>query len=119
MPIVTDTTILNLPTVLNLQGTLDGDAVTALRDKLAAIVRGQSASVTVDLSDVSFIDGAGVGALAFLFRRLTACGRKLQVIGVSGQPLAFLRDLGLAKTLGLPSAQRARPGTFFGSARAA
>lgn len=104
---------------LRLQGMLDGDAVTALRDELAAVVREQSAAVTVDLSDVTFIDGAGVGALAFLFRRLTAAGRQLQVTGANGQPLALLRDLGLARALGLPSNPTVRRASFFSLARAA
>ncbi len=108
------------PTIaLRLQGMLDGEAVTALRDELAAAVRGECASVTVDLSDVSFMDGAGIGALAFLFRRLTAAGRRLHVTGANGQPLALLRDLGLARTLGLPSNPKVRRTGFFGLARAA
>ena len=113
MPILTKTTHLRL------HGRLDGPAVTELRDALAEIVRGPAMTLMVDLSGVTLIDGAGVGALAFLFRRLTASGRKLHVTGVTGQPLAFLRDLGLTETLGLPVARKARWVSFFGQTRAA
>jgi anti-anti-sigma regulatory factor len=93
--------------------------VAALRDELAAIARHSMPIVTLDLSDVTLIDGAGIGALAYLFRHLSAAGRRLVVIGAKGQPLACLRDLGLEGTLGLPPVRRMARRPFFSSMRAA
>jgi anti-sigma B factor antagonist len=86
---------------LHLRGGLDGDASRAMRDGLAALAAVEAREVVIDFSNVTFIDGSGLGAISFLFKRLTARGRRLTVSGVSGQPLAMLRHLGLAGLLGL------------------
>jgi anti-anti-sigma factor len=86
---------------LHLRGGLDSEASTALRDSLAALATVQAREVVIDLSHVTFIDGSGLGALSFLFKRLSARGRRLTLAGVSGQPLAMLRHLGLAKIFGV------------------
>jgi len=84
---------------LHLRGGLDGEASRGMRDSLVALAAVEGKDVVIDLSHVTFIDGSGVGALAFLFKRLASRGRRLALAGVSGQPLAMLRHLGLAKTL--------------------
>ena len=85
--------------VLHLHGMLDGDGVATLRPHLAAAVNRPTADVTADFSGVTHIDGAGIGALAFLYRRLAASGHKLGVSGAHGQPRDCLQDLGLARLL--------------------
>ncbi len=89
---------------VTLKGKLDGSTALGLRDDLLAVAAG-SGDVRIDLRRVSFIDGSGVAALAFLFKRLAAAGRRLTVQAV-GQPLALLRELGLAAPLGLAPATR-------------
>lgn len=96
---------------LHLKGGLDSEASRTMRDSLVALAAVEARDVVIDLSHVTFIDGSGVGALSFLFKRLTARGRRLSLTGVSGQPLAMLRHLGLAKTLGV-KAQGARRSFF-------
>ena len=86
---------------LHLRGSLDGDASSAMRDSLASLVEIDAREVVLDLSHVTFIDGSGIGAIAFLFKRLAARGRWLSLAGAAGQPLAMLRHLGLATTLGI------------------
>ena len=86
---------------LHLRGGMDSEASRTMRDSLVALAAVEARDVVIDLSHVTFIDGSGVGALSFLFKRLTARGRRLSLAGVSGQPLAMLRHLGLAKTLGI------------------
>jgi anti-anti-sigma regulatory factor len=81
--------------ILRLAGPLDGDGVAALRPRLVAAVANPTADVTADLSGVTRIDGSGIGALAFLHRRLAAAGRRLGLAGANGQPRACLQDLGL------------------------
>jgi anti-anti-sigma regulatory factor len=81
--------------ILRLVGRLDGDGVTRLRAQLVAAVTDLSSDVTADLSSVTSIDGSGIGALAFLHRRLASAGRRLSLAGARGQPRVCLQDLGL------------------------
>ena len=86
---------------LSLHGAFDAAAATQHRTAFEALAAGRSGRVVLDLSAVHAIDGSGVGALAFLFKRLAARGRKLVVIGVGGEVLRLLTELGLARSLGL------------------
>ena len=86
---------------LHLRGGLDSEASRTIGDSLAALAAVEAREVVIDLSHVTFIDGSGLGALSFLFKRLTARGRRLRLAGVSGQPLAMLRHLGLARSFGV------------------
>lgn len=89
---------------------LDAEGVLALRPVLEAVVDAPEAArrVVLDLSRVDRMDGSGVGAIAFLSKRLRAAGLALRVEGARGQPLALLRELGLAALFGLEP-RRANP----------
>jgi anti-anti-sigma factor len=87
---------------LRLKGVLDAATWESLREGLERIASAPSGDVVLDLTNVSFIDGPAVGAIAFLFKRLAGKDRRLSVVGVSGQPLALLRDHGLTRVLRLP-----------------
>ncbi len=86
---------------LHLRGGLDGEASRAMREGFSALASVEAREVVIDLSNVTHLDGSGVGAISFLFKRLAARGRRLTLAGVGGQPLAMLRHLGLARALGL------------------
>ena len=81
------------PTVIAPKGELDitriGDFRAALRDA----ARDGAAAVVVDLSDVSFIDSSGLGALVELHKRLPRSGRRLAVVAPGGSTPAVLLDL--------------------------
>ena len=91
---------------LHLRGGLDGEASRAMREGFGALACVEAREVVIDLSHVTHLDGSGVGALSFLFKRLAARGRRLTLAGVAGQPLAMLRHLGLARALGLEEERR-------------
>ena len=59
--------------------------------------------VTMELSNVSFIDSSGIGAVVFLFKRLHEHGRALRVIGAHGQPLQLLPRRGPMRIRPRPS----------------
>lgn len=82
-------------TRLHLAGMLDASGAAALREDLEAVVARGDDAIVLDLSVVTFLDGAGLGAIAFLHRRLALRGRRLRLAGAAGQPRAMLRDLGL------------------------
>ena len=100
---------------VQVSGVLDGEAALNLRARLE-LLAAAGGNIVMDLKDVSFIDGSGIAAIAFLFKRLILRGRRLTV-AATGQPLAVLCDLGLAAQLGLfPGSARERgrqilPGT--------
>ena len=48
--------------------------------------------VVIDLARTEVIDGSGVGAMVYAFKRLAANGGRLTVRNVSGQPLNLLKD---------------------------
>ena len=50
----------------------------------------------VDLSEVSAIDAAGLGALVFLYNQVKSCGGKLSLVNVPGRVCQLLRLTGLA-----------------------
>ncbi len=87
---------------VRLSGVLDGVAALQLRARLEALAAAPAGDVVMDLKDVSFIDGSGIAAIAFLFKRMAQRGRRLTV-AATGQPLTMLRDLGVASVLGLPA----------------
>jgi len=99
---------------LRIAGVLDADAARRLRERFSDLARTAQHDVVIDLSGVGYLDGAGLGALSFLFRHLATRRRRLAIVGANGQPLGLLKELGLAKTLGV--AQRRRPVRLFGRA---
>lgn len=94
---------------MHLRGGLDGEASRAMWQGMAALAQVEAREVVIDLTHVSFVDGSGLGAISYLFKRLTARGRALKVVGASGQPLAMLRHLGLASMLGIADDEVRRP----------
>lgn len=87
--------------LLHLRGALDAAGSNELRESLAGLAVIDAREVVIDFSAVAFMDGSGVGAISYLFKRLNARGRRLTLCGVSGQPLAVFRSLGLARPLGI------------------
>ena len=64
-------------------------------DRLAAT----QGDVVIDLARTEWLDGSGVGAMVYTFKRVVAAGNRLTVRNVSGQPLNLLNDSGLLRTL--------------------
>jgi anti-sigma B factor antagonist len=55
--------------------------------------------VVVDLARTEELDGSGVGAMVFAFKRLQSRGLRLSIRSASGQPLNLLNASGLLRTL--------------------
>jgi len=100
---------------LHLTGALDSNGLDAIRSGIEGLAQCNDRDLVVNLSEVRFMDGAGIGALAFLAKRAVARGRRMFLEGASGQPLAILAELGLARVFGLDAPAR-RPVPRFGPA---
>jgi len=77
---------------LKISGELDAVTVDDIRGEFDQIVATGGDRVVVDLSGLRLMDSLGVRALISIFRRVTAEGRRCEVVGVQGQPL-LLFDL--------------------------
>jgi anti-anti-sigma factor len=109
---------------------LDAEGSLKLRPVLEAITAASlpgAQRVVLDLSQVETLDGSGVGAIAFLRKRLAAAGQSLELAGAHGQPLSLLCQLGLGKCFGLSEERRSfwagllrpLPGMGWGATRGA
>lgn len=75
-------------------GELDALGCTHIRPELEAIAASKkSQHVTLDLSQVSFMDSSGIGAIVYLYKRLKAQGRVLDISGAQGQALELIELL--------------------------
>jgi len=78
---------------------MDALSINHLRTNFEDVLDGKAGSVVIDMSSVNFIDSSGIGALVFLFKRLTAAGRLLKIVGVHGQPADLFNVLRIDKTI--------------------
>ena len=76
----------------------DASEVRGLRQEFERLAH-SNGDVVIDLARTELLDGSGVGALVYTFKRLIAGGNRLTVRNVSGQPLNMLNDCGLLRTL--------------------
>lgn len=83
---------------LRIQDDLDAGTMATIRVLFEELATAGD-DVTLDVSNVSFIDSSGVGGLVFLYKRLAANGRKLMISGLSGQPRQLLDHLRLTPIL--------------------
>ena len=81
------------PFVIAPEGELDIASVGPFRDALAQAERRAGQDVVVDLSEVSFIDSSGLGALVDLHNRLRRDNRELAVVAPGGTAAAVLLNL--------------------------
>ena len=77
---------------------LDAASVSSLRQDFEKLAAARD-DVVVDMARTEQLDGSGVGAMVFAFKRLSAKGLRLTIRNVSGQPLDLLNASGLLRTL--------------------
>lgn len=71
-------------------GDLDAAMVQQLRPQLEALT-GDRATLVIDLSEVEFIDSAGVGLIVRTFKTRQPTKAAMAIVGASGQPQQLLR----------------------------
>jgi len=98
-----DTMIVGDPPVLRVRGPVDALSADRFRRDMAAVSRGGTLPLTVDLTRVSHLTSVGVAALADLLRAGEQAGQPTLLVAPPGTPAAFVLDL-----VGLPR-ESARP----------
>ncbi|MGL4205379.1 MAG: STAS domain-containing protein [Aeromonadaceae bacterium] len=84
--------------LIALSGELDAMSVRQLEPLMASLPGGHR-SILLDLSDISFIDSSGIGALVFLYKRLQNEMCYLRLICGEGQPRDLLMLLRINKSI--------------------
>ncbi|PHS79036.1 MAG: anti-anti-sigma factor [Rhodospirillaceae bacterium] len=87
------------PHMISIDGDMDALTIKQLRSQFEDVVENKTCNVIIDLHKVEFIDSSGIGALVFLFKRLTAANRSLLIKGVHGQPGDIFSFLRIDKTI--------------------
>ena len=85
--------------VVKFVGNLDNDGAVVYQQLITELAT-ENQDVLVDLTGVNYLDGSGVGAIAYIFKRLQARGYNLTVQGATGQPRRMLWILGIGSVLG-------------------
>ena len=72
---------------VSLQGEFDALACKQIRPEFELVANDSNRkNVILDLSQVTFLDSSGIGAIVFLFKRLRVQGYELTLSNVQGQP---------------------------------
>ncbi|MES9905304.1 MAG: STAS domain-containing protein [Sedimenticola sp.] len=93
--------------IIELHGEFDAEGAARIRPILENIAEVDDAhQVFLDLNDVGFLDSSGIGAIVFLFKRLRTRERKLELIGVHGQPQELIELLRISSAIPVTLEQR-------------
>lgn len=84
--------------ILEMPQDMDAAEMDRMRDTLDEIVA-KKEDVVLDLRQTTFIDSSGIGAIVFLYKRLSMAKRELKLENVSGQPLRLLKHLKLNRII--------------------
>ena len=82
-----------------LEGALDAQMIGPIQKQFQDLLDGSKEDVTLDLSNVNFMDSSGVGSIVFLYKRLTSENRALTLVGLNGQPKKIIKFLRIDKII--------------------
>jgi anti-anti-sigma factor len=90
--------------VLRLAGELDLETVAELRmHARAELAAGRCRTLTIDMSELTFVDSSGIGLLVELRQMAAGSGLTFELANVPPRPARVIEIAGLAETLGLAS----------------
>ncbi|MGF1725423.1 STAS domain-containing protein [Photobacterium nomapromontoriensis] len=88
--------------IVKIFGDLDALSVSEIRPDFELIAEDkQQQQIILDLEQVGFIDSSGIGAIVFLYKRLKADGRELELMGARGQPKHLLELLRIHQVISI------------------
>lgn len=80
---------------------LDANTTRSLEADFTLLSEMEQPELTLDMSDVAFIDSCGIGAIVFLYKRLKSRDRNLRLLNVNGQPKQLIQMLRIDKVIPL------------------
>jgi len=84
---------------VNIHGPFDALAAERMRNEFETIVSEGTDNIVLDLTGVDFVDSSGIGAIVFLYKRLTTQKRTLELAGLHGQPRDLFKLLRIDRTI--------------------
>ncbi|MBK8175974.1 MAG: STAS domain-containing protein [Rhodospirillales bacterium] len=76
-----------------MDGVFDATIITEVRATLERVITEGFGDVYIDLREVTFMDSAAIGLIAFAFKRLFVADRQMILIGPNAQPKQLLELL--------------------------
>lgn len=96
--------------IIDLQGEMDAPGCSRIRSSLEQVVTSENSNnVILNMAQVSFLDSSGIGVIVFLYKRLKAKGRALEIINVQGQPLELMELLRIGSAIPVNAAPNPDP----------
>lgn len=86
---------------IRIQGDMDAYGVleSGLNNVLERLCGAWDGEVELDFTEVPFMDSSGIGAIVYLYKRLTAEGRTMEIVGAAGQPRELLKTLRIDRSI--------------------
>jgi len=86
--------------LIKLRGEMDAIGCSHIRNEIENVANmKEHKNINLDLSLISFLDSSGIGMIVFLYKRLKAQGRDLELCGVHGQPQELMELLRIDKVI--------------------
>lgn len=85
--------------IYQITGQFDAQTVKDYRPQMEAQLTASEGVHIFNFSETNFIDSSGIGAIVFMFKRLSAQDKKLAVVGLSGQPADLIKMLRIDKVI--------------------
>lgn len=96
--------------IIKLQGEMDALGCSHIRSFLEEIVaRKSNQNVVLNLAHVNFLDSSGIGVIVFLYKRLKASGRGLEINNVQGQPQELMELLRIGTAIPVKTLSKSCP----------
>lgn len=84
-------------TIFDLRGYIDAHTVIEFEKAVNAVIDGGNTAIILDISGLSYISSAGIGAMMGLARRLSQHGGDLVLLNPTQKVFAILDGLGFTK----------------------
>jgi anti-sigma B factor antagonist len=85
--------------VVVVRGEIDVATSPELRNQLAALVTGGAKDITLEFSEVSFVDSSGLGVLVGTYKRLRDDGGNIRIVGAQASVRKVFEITGLQGAL--------------------
>ncbi|PSU27207.1 anti-sigma factor antagonist [Photobacterium phosphoreum] len=79
--------------VLSINGDMDAAGCQNIQSTIDDVISKPHSHIDVDMENVAFLDSSGIGALVYLYKRLTEKQHSMQIKNAHGQPLSLLKLL--------------------------